>query len=180
MEGKLYHIGRDKTKNEIYIIDPSVQPTHAQLVLNEQNELIIIDLSTPNGVRVNNEKILAPVMLKQDDIITIGSFKCMYGDLLSAIRRYDFELKNQVAVADNQITGEPEDDNALKGLNTTSVQLVSSLLTGTSKKENHSKAKKSWHQNKKFLWIILSILIHILLLHISLLFKLLWILHIFI
>ena len=30
---KLYHIGRDRNKNDIYIIDESVSSTHAQVFI---------------------------------------------------------------------------------------------------------------------------------------------------
>ena len=37
----LYHIGRDKINNEIYIIDDSVSSSHAQILIDENVDLII-------------------------------------------------------------------------------------------------------------------------------------------
>ena len=35
MRGKIYHIGKDKLSNELYIIDNSVSERHAQIVVDE-------------------------------------------------------------------------------------------------------------------------------------------------
>ena len=45
----LYHIGRDKAKNEIYIIDDSVSLSHAQILIDENVDLgkIISHEKTP-------------------------------------------------------------------------------------------------------------------------------------
>ena len=46
METQLYHIGRHKISNEIYIDDVSVSSSHAQILIDENKDLIIIDLSS--------------------------------------------------------------------------------------------------------------------------------------
>ena len=92
MRGKIYHIGRDKTSNEIYIIDNSVSEKHVQIVIDENGDIIIIAVRKSNtSVKVNDVILNSPLKIVKDDVITIGSFKCVYADIYSAIRRYDFE-----------------------------------------------------------------------------------------
>ena len=59
MASKIYHIGRDKLKNQIYIKDNSVSSLHAQLIFSENNWLLI-DLKSKNGTYINNQKIQSP------------------------------------------------------------------------------------------------------------------------
>ena len=70
---KLYHIGRDKINNEIFIIDDSISQSHAQIFIDENIDLTIIDLSSKNGIFVNNKKIDSPCKLKNQDKIRLGS-----------------------------------------------------------------------------------------------------------
>ena len=86
---KLYHIGRDKIKNEIFIDDDSVSLSHAQVFLDKNIDLTIIDLSSKNGVFVNNNKIKSPLKLDEQDLITLGSISFTKKDLLSAIKLYE-------------------------------------------------------------------------------------------
>ena len=57
---KIYHIGRSEKKNEIYISDSTVSSTHAQIYVNKNLDINIIDLSSKNGVFVNNNRINSP------------------------------------------------------------------------------------------------------------------------
>ena len=93
MPDKLYHIGRDKFKNQIYIKDESVSSSHAQLIFSESN-WILIDLKSSNGTFINNEKITAPKKIKRnDDTIKFGKFITTKSNLLDAVRKYEFEKK---------------------------------------------------------------------------------------
>ena len=89
----LYHIGRDKTNNEIYIIDDSVSSSHAQILIDENVDLIIIDLSSKNGVFVNGNKIESPLKLGNEDIIKLGNFSFTKQDLLNAIKVFESNKK---------------------------------------------------------------------------------------
>lgn len=91
MRDNLYHIGRDKFDNEIYIINDSVSSTHAQVLIDENSDVVIIDLSSKNGVYVNDTKIESPVKLKTGDVITLGDFSFTNKDLLHAIRVFDYK-----------------------------------------------------------------------------------------
>ena len=89
----LYHLGRDKAKNEIYIIDDSVSSSHAQILIDENVDLIIIDLSSKNGVFVNSNKIESPLKLENEDVITLGNFSFTKQDLLNAIKVFESNKK---------------------------------------------------------------------------------------
>jgi len=89
----LYHIGRDKINNEIYIIDESVSSSHAQILIDENVDLIIIDLSSKNGVFVNSNKIESPLKLENEDVIKLGNFSFTKQDLLNAIKVFESNKK---------------------------------------------------------------------------------------
>ena len=93
MRETVYHIGRNKNSNEIYIFNETVSSSHAQVIIDENGDLIIIDLSSQHGTIVNNNKILSPVKLVKGDVITIGDFNCTQTDLLNAIKAFDFNNK---------------------------------------------------------------------------------------
>ena len=146
MRGKIYHIGRDKTSNEIYIIDDSVSERHAQIVVDENGDIIIIDLDSNNPVQVNDVILNSPLKIVKDDVVTIGLFKCLFQDIFKSISLFDFE---------NQ-----------KGKRQKSIKLTSSINTDYSKENrivNKSFNKTSnsikWYNNQKYLSIILIVLI---------------------
>jgi beta-barrel assembly-enhancing protease len=89
----LYHVGRDKTNNEIYIIDDSVSSSHAQILIDENVDLIIIDLLSKNGVFVNGNKIQYPLKLENEDVIKLGNFSFTKQDLLNAIKVFESNKK---------------------------------------------------------------------------------------
>ena len=131
MRETVYHIGRNKNSNEIYVFNETVSSSHAQVIIDENSDLIIIDLSSKNGILVNGTKILSPVKLLKNDIITIGDFDCTQTDLLNAIKVFDFK---------NKIPSER------------SIPLKSSLVKETIKPKKYKK------MNKKSAFIILVIL----------------------
>ena len=133
MKEAVYHIGRNKNSNEIYVFNETVSSSHAQIIIDENGDLIIIDLSSKNGVSVNNEKIVSPVKIVKGDLITIGEFKCTQADLLNAVRVFEFK---------NKKPGEVE-----------SVPLESSL------DKQNIKSKKKKIMNKKSALITLVILV---------------------
>jgi len=133
MKEAVYHIGRNKNSNEIYVFNETVSSSHAQIIIDENGDLIIIDLSSKNGVSVNNEKIISPVKVVKDDVITIGEFKCTQADLLNAVRVFEFKNKKPGEVV--------------------SVPLESSL------DKQNIKSKKKKIMNKKSALITLVILV---------------------
>lgn len=91
MKGRVYHIGRSNNSNELFIFNESVSTSHAQVIIDENNDLIIIDLESKNGVIVNGDKIVSPVKLIPGDTITLGEFKCTQKDLLHSIKVFDYK-----------------------------------------------------------------------------------------
>jgi pSer/pThr/pTyr-binding forkhead associated (FHA) protein len=95
MQGDIYHIGRNQKSNQIFISDISVSSVHAQVLIDEDKNLIIIDLSSKNGIYINNEKISGPTKINKNDVVSIGTYKCSKNDIINAIQKYDFNNKNQ-------------------------------------------------------------------------------------
>jgi pSer/pThr/pTyr-binding forkhead associated (FHA) protein len=95
MNGDIYHIGRNQKSNQIFISDISVSSIHAQVLIDEDKNLIIIDLSSKNGIYINNEKISGPTKINKNDVVSIGTYKCSKNDIINAIKKYDFNNKNQ-------------------------------------------------------------------------------------
>ena len=58
MQGDIYHIGRNQNTNQIFISDISVSSDHAQVLIDKDKNLKIIDLSSKNGIYINNEIVL--------------------------------------------------------------------------------------------------------------------------
>lgn len=64
------NIGRSK-KNEVVLKDVQASRIHARITLDGAT-LMIEDLATTNGTKVNGVKILKPTELKQGDVIVVG------------------------------------------------------------------------------------------------------------
>ena len=142
MRGKIYHIGKDKLSNELYIIDNSVSERHAQIVVDENGDVIIINLLSNNSVKVNSTILNSPFKITKGDIITIGIFECLFEDIFKSISLFDFE---------NQ-----------KGKKHKSIHLKSSINKDYLKDKKLNKksisSSVSWYNNQKYLSIILIIL----------------------
>ena len=93
METFLYHIGRDKINNQIYIDDESVSVSHAQVFIDQNKNLIIIDLSSTNGVIINDKKIETPTQLENKDLIGLGNNYYKKQDISNAIENYETNKK---------------------------------------------------------------------------------------
>ena len=96
MEGRLYHIGRDKN-NEICIYEDSISAKHAQIYFNENHEIAIVDLGSTNGTIINGLKIKTPTKLKKGDEIILGNLTLKSNDIINAIR---FLEKNNLSAVD--------------------------------------------------------------------------------
>ena len=90
MKDKVYHIGRNKNSNEIFISNDTVSSVHAQIIIDDENNLIIIDLSSKNGVYINNIKVNGPSKINKNDIVSIGMYKFTKMDLLNSVKEYDY------------------------------------------------------------------------------------------
>lgn len=93
MKTSLYHIGRNKIKNQIYIEDESVSTSHAQLFIDKNKNYIIIDLASTNGVFINDKKINSPTKIKNKDLVGIGNKFYRKQDFSNAIENYEISKK---------------------------------------------------------------------------------------
>ena len=94
MKNTVYHIGRNKSTNQIFIDHSSISSSHAQLIIDENNEKILVDLGSKDGVKINGEKIEAPLRIDNGDEIHLGEFNFTYRDLLNAVSKYDYKNKD--------------------------------------------------------------------------------------
>ena len=90
---KLYQIGRNKSKNEIYVPVQSVSSFHAQIYIDNNADVFIIDLDSKNGVFINNEKITGQTIFSVDDKIKLGDFTCTGQEIINAVRIYEKSTK---------------------------------------------------------------------------------------
>ena len=93
MSQVLFHIGRSKGKNQLFIDHKSVSSIHAQIIV-EDGKVSIVDLNSSNGTFINYKKIDEIKTIEDSDIISFGSFDCTKKDLINAAQK--FEYKNNV------------------------------------------------------------------------------------
>lgn len=65
-------IGREPA-NHIVLDDPKVSAFHAKIKVEEGKQLMVWDLASANGTFVNGEKVTAPVPIKENDAIRVGT-----------------------------------------------------------------------------------------------------------
>jgi len=68
----LITIGKDQS-NDIQIEDISVSRFHLQLVIDDDKQVTVIDLSSTNGTYINGQRIYSPTRLDKYDILLVGS-----------------------------------------------------------------------------------------------------------
>ena len=66
-------LGRNKKESDIVVKDPRVSRTHCRFVLDaDKKEIILEDLESSNGTKINGEKIDLIHVLNVGDLLTIG------------------------------------------------------------------------------------------------------------
>ncbi len=68
---RLLHIGR-ALDNEIVVNDTTVSRRHAQLVIQDDGSVQLIDLNSSNGTFVNGHRVNGQVRLDRTDIVKVG------------------------------------------------------------------------------------------------------------
>lgn len=68
---RLLHIGR-ALDNEIVVNDTTVSRRHAQLVIQDDGAVQLIDLNSSNGTFVNGHRVNGQVRLDRTDIVKVG------------------------------------------------------------------------------------------------------------
>lgn len=66
------HIGRDRSKCQIWLSDHYVGRTHAKVHRNDSGLYVITDLGSCNGTFVNSQRIDSPKILRSGDLIQLG------------------------------------------------------------------------------------------------------------
>jgi type II secretory pathway predicted ATPase ExeA len=100
-------IGRDKTA-DIVIDDPYVSKRHAMLQLDE-NAVMLFDLNSTNGTRVNSTDTMHSV-LRNNDIITIGQYRLTIENLPVV----SDEMAEKIRRADTLTLDNPDDIRRLR------------------------------------------------------------------
>lgn len=72
-ENQAYIIGKDSSQCDLIFQDHSVSKKHAKISISSDGKAKIDDLSSLNGVWVNNQKIQEPEELNSQDIISLGT-----------------------------------------------------------------------------------------------------------
>ena len=65
-------IGRMPSNNLNLPYDQYVSRAHFSFI-QDQSNIMIIDLSSTNGTYVNNKRIESPIIIRNNDVITIGN-----------------------------------------------------------------------------------------------------------
>jgi hypothetical protein len=65
-------IGRDSA-NHIVLDDTKISAFHAKIKVEEGKQLMVWDLASANGTFVNGERVTAPVAIKENDEIKLGT-----------------------------------------------------------------------------------------------------------
>ncbi|MCB1135748.1 MAG: type III secretion system inner membrane ring subunit SctD, partial [Chlamydiia bacterium] len=111
-------IGTDPEAADIVLHDVSISRQHARLSVNKQDQLVIEDLKSRNGVLVNDELIEAPTVLSSNSLVTVGTTTFMIVDRegsretiisppVQALRdRKEEEEKARIREEKEELTGE--------------------------------------------------------------------------
>ena len=78
LDGNQLTIGREQ-QNDIVLRHPSVSRIHAR-ILREQNEPLIIDNGSTNGILINGKDLVKSQPLQEKDIIQISGFQLIYAN----------------------------------------------------------------------------------------------------
>ena len=70
---KTYKIGRNE-ENDLILANQTVSSFHAEIHLNRENQFVITDLQSANGILVNNESVITEV-LKNNDLFEVGEVR---------------------------------------------------------------------------------------------------------
>ena len=70
--GPLVTIGRSKTNNIVFA-DPKVSRNHLLLRCLGEDKYYLIDMGSANGTYLNGKRVIVPTLLKNGDVINVGS-----------------------------------------------------------------------------------------------------------
>jgi hypothetical protein len=70
-------IGRAPT-NDVVLLGDRVSRRHAQIQAQQQNEFWLVDLGSSNGTYHNGQRVVQPVLLRDQDQIDVGQFRLVF------------------------------------------------------------------------------------------------------
>jgi hypothetical protein len=70
-------IGRAPT-NDIVLLGDRVSRRHTQIQAQQQNEFWLVDLGSSNGTYHNGQRVVQPVLLRDQDQIDVGQFRLIF------------------------------------------------------------------------------------------------------
>lgn len=79
-QGATYIIGKDPHVCDIVFQDMSVSRKHARITCAENNEIILEDLHSRNGLALNRKLVTKPTSLASQDVIVIGTTQLLVID----------------------------------------------------------------------------------------------------
>ena len=74
--GEILTIGREPG-NDVYVDDNQISRFHALVRCNE-GEYVILDLGSSNGTFVNDKPVSAPTLLRDNDVIKLGTARLVF------------------------------------------------------------------------------------------------------
>ena len=96
-------IGR-QDGNTIKLTERNVSRRHARLI-KENGSLVIEDLGSYNGVRVNGDRITGPTKVKEGDLIEIGDYDLGEAILLNGAGRAAADAPERLRSAEEKARG---------------------------------------------------------------------------
>lgn len=90
---KIINIGRSSS-NDIILSEPNVSAQHAQIIVDDNNNVYLNDLNSKNGTFVNGDKIHQPVLLRRGDSVLFGSTKFNWANIIPANPGNNTKIKN--------------------------------------------------------------------------------------
>jgi FHA domain len=87
-------IGRDR-RNDVFLDEDTVSSQHAKLWVDDKRVLRLLNVSTANGTFVNGVRVEAPVELKENDEIKVGT-------AVLVLKRIDAPIRDEPAAHDER------------------------------------------------------------------------------
>jgi hypothetical protein len=113
MEPRILRVGRgerdrENRTNDIQVNHSSVSRSHLEVFIDPQNNVFITDLATSNGTFVNGNPVVDTILLKDGDILKLGSArpvhwkKWIVGDFMENNDQTDSSAMKKSNDSDNQ------------------------------------------------------------------------------
>ncbi len=116
-QGDLFFVGSDAKCNAVVSGDPTIHPKHVCIYYRAPGKVLIKDLGSATGSRINNKPLLKTSKLRDGDRITIGSnatFHYSVWDPMQPTRLTGMLRRRLSAISRISFRKEPHDPGALR------------------------------------------------------------------